>query len=55
MAKCKIRCVVRWAWWWRLYVSGVLLMVQITGREPNYEKIRYWSTRAVRVSVRRDG
>lgn len=55
MAESKIVCVVRWAWWWRVYVQGVLIMVQLTGRQPDYEKISYWCKRAVRVKVRRAG
>jgi len=29
-------------WWLKAYLCGVLLAVQVTGREPNWQRVRYW-------------
>lgn len=41
------------AWWWPLYMHGLVLFVLLTRMEPNWEKVKKFSERAVRVRVRR--
>ena len=36
-------------WWLRWYLSGVMLMVAITGRPPNEERVSYWILRGFKV------
>ena len=47
----KLQCKVKFAWWWRLYVAGVVLMASITGMQPNYEKVTAWANRAISIKI----
>ena len=40
------------AWWVRWYLSSVALMSQLTGMEPDMEKVGRWIERGVRVRAR---
>lgn len=47
----ELRARVRYAWWLRSYVAGVVLMAQITGFEPDMEKVRKWIDRGIRTEL----
>ena len=51
MRVAKLQCKVKFAWWWRLYVAGVVLMASITGMQPNYEKVTAWANRAISIKI----
>lgn len=36
------------AWWYRLYAYGVVLFAYMCDSEPNWERVEYWTSRAVR-------
>ncbi|WP_177332424.1 MULTISPECIES: hypothetical protein [Pseudomonas] len=44
--------VCRHRWWLKFYLAGVLAMAQMTGREPNPERVSYWVVRGLKVEVR---
>jgi len=40
------------AWWFRWYLSGVLLTAQLTGLRPDPERVGWWLTLAVSIRLR---
>lgn len=42
---------VKFAWWWKFYVAGVVAMARLTGLEPDYEKVTAWAKRAVSIEI----
>jgi len=52
MAQTSITIKAKWRWWFKSYLFGVLLMARLTGREPNWERFRYWVGKGVRLEVR---
>lgn len=51
MAISKIRIKVTVAWWWRLYVYGVIFTSMITGLEPDMDKVEAVILKALRTEV----
>lgn len=51
MAKLTLRAKVKFAWWWKFYVVGVVAMARLTGLEPDYEKVTAWAKRAVSIEI----
>lgn len=49
MAKITIRATLHVAWWWKWYAFGVLLLSDVTGLEPDPDKVNYWAKRAVTI------
>lgn len=43
------------AWWLRWYLSGVLIMSQLTGLQPDPMRVGWWLAKAVSVRVRPGG
>lgn len=39
---------IRMAWWFWLYFYGLVAVCWFTGLPPNYEKVNYWTIRAMR-------
>lgn len=37
------------AWWIKPYFYILATMCAITGCEPNYERVKYWINRAIKV------
>jgi len=40
---------VKIAWWWSLYVHGMLFMSEICGREADEDKVEYWAKKSIKV------
>lgn len=40
------------AWWWRVYVAGVLLTSRLTGLSPDPSKVLHWANRAIKARVK---
>jgi len=36
-------------WWLKWYIKSVVLVANLTGLEPNWDRVRYWAGRAVFV------
>jgi|GEM_PF-2100511 len=50
-AKLVLTVRVRLAWWWPLYSNGIVVMVWLTGLEPDLARVHAAARRAVRVSI----
>lgn len=50
-ASVELKLETRLAWWWWPYYYGVLTMVQLTGLEPDMDKVYTKLFRAVRLRV----
>lgn len=35
------------AWWFKYYLAGLTFMVQMTQAEPNWQRVEYWTRKAV--------
>ncbi|WP_167670682.1 hypothetical protein [Allopusillimonas ginsengisoli] len=44
---------LRVAWWFRWYLFGVLTMAQLTGLQPDPQRVGRWLARAVSIKVLR--
>lgn len=42
---------LRFAWWLRWYLTGVVLTARLSGLEPDPSKVAGWVRRAARVQV----
>lgn len=40
---------VKFAWWWRFYVAGVVAMARLTGLGVCPEKLDYWFRKAATI------
>lgn len=49
MAKITLHATVKFAWWWKPYCHGVILMARLTGLKPNLERVAYWQKRAATI------
>lgn len=47
-----INIEITFAWWMRPYLYGVITMVLLTGREPDYNKVEKMIRRAVRMRLK---
>lgn len=52
MARASITATLKWRWWLKSYLSGVLLMARLTGSEPNWERVRYWVGKGIKIEFR---
>jgi hypothetical protein len=52
MARVTAMIVCRQRWWLKWYLSGVIVMAYITGREPNLERVTSWVGRGMKIEVR---
>jgi hypothetical protein len=43
---------VSFKWWFWPYFYGLLTISLITGLRPDYKKVEYWATRAMRLKIR---
>lgn len=50
MRTTKILVTVRFRWWFRWYVQGVVIMCWLTGREPNWEKFHSYVKKATVIA-----
>lgn len=46
-----INIEITFAWWLRPYLYGVITMVLLSGREPDYDKVETTIRRAVRMRL----
>lgn len=44
-----VQVAVKHKWWLKYYLAGVLFMRQVTGLEPNEERLVRWILRGIRV------
>ena len=40
---------VKFAWWWKFYVVGVVAMARLTGLDVCPEKLDYWFRKAATI------
>jgi len=52
MACMTATLICRHRWWLKYYLTGVLVMTHITGREPDLAGVMRWIERAIVVEVR---
>jgi len=52
VASMTVTIVCRQRWWLKYYLACVLTLMQLTGREPNPERIAFWVGRGLKVEVR---
>lgn len=38
---------VRVSWWLKWYIQSIVLVANLTGLEPNWERVGYWARRAL--------
>lgn len=50
-ARCQIMVRVSLRWWLPLYILGVRLMSELTGLEPDPDKVRYWVKKGIKFKV----
>lgn len=51
MARMTVTLECRHRWWLKYYLAGVLVIAQVTGREPNPDRFAYWVGRGLLVEV----
>lgn len=49
--QCSVTVVVKWAWWWPLYIHGLATVCAITGGQPDWAKVQRVCQRAMRVHL----
>lgn len=49
MAKITIHATLHVAWWWKYYITGVRLIAELTGLQPDRSKVEAWAKRAVTI------
>lgn len=49
MSKHSVHATLCVAWWFRWYLSGVLLVARLTGLQPDPQRVGWWLTRAVSI------
>ncbi|QNB08350.1 hypothetical protein G5S34_17385 [Herbaspirillum frisingense] len=47
----QIRIELRFAWWFRLYLCGVILFAVIMRQRPDEQKLIYWIRKGLRHRV----
>lgn len=52
MARVNLVVSVKICWWLRAYLCGVALISDITGLDPDPEKVSFWLRRGVRVTCK---
>ncbi|MNY02626.1 hypothetical protein D3C86_1352060 [compost metagenome] len=51
MAQQTVTVSIHVAWWVRWYLSGVMIVAQMSGATPNWAKVQRWITRGLSVRV----
>jgi hypothetical protein len=49
MAKMRLSVTVSVRWWLPYYLSAVLMLCKISGREPNMDRVGQWIRRGLKV------
>jgi hypothetical protein len=52
MTQTSITITLKWRWWLKSYLFGVLLMARLVGREPNWDRVQYWIGKGIKFQVR---
>jgi hypothetical protein len=52
MATVRLVAVIRFRWWLRLYLSGVVVTSRITGLDHDWQKVSLWIRRGTVVRVK---
>lgn len=47
--RCAVVVQFRVRWWLKWYIKSVVLVANLTGLEPNWDRVLYWAGRAVFV------
>jgi len=62
MVHVELKLSVKFKWWWKPYIIGVVLFAKATGMRPDPVKIRHYSQKAMkfyangrRVDIRMHG
>lgn len=55
MGKVTGKLYVRVAWWFRVYYFGLLTFCAITRLQPDYQRVEYWTRRAIKVETHIQG
>lgn len=53
MASINLAAVVRFRWWLRYYLFGVVLTSRLTCLEPDWERVERWVKRGMVVRIER--
>lgn len=51
MAKVAVSIKVTTAWWWPLYVAGLVTAARMTGAIPDLDKVQRVALKAIRIKV----
>jgi len=51
MKTCSITVSIKLAWWLRAYLRGVGFISELTGLEPDPEKVSWWVERGVTIKL----
>jgi len=54
MAQQAVEVVVRWRWWFRIYLESVGIAAAVTGREPNWDRVEWWIRRGLVIRTQQD-
>lgn len=46
----QIICTIRFRWWLRVYLDCVVFTSNLTGLEPDWERVNYWVGRGVKIT-----
>lgn len=52
MAATTLKLKVSIQWWLRAYLAGVVLTARLTRCEPNWERVRYWVGKGIKLKVK---
>ena len=52
MARTTITATLKWRWWLKSYLFGVLLMDRLTACEPNWDRVQHWVRKGIKIEFR---
>ena len=52
MEQTTITATVKWRWWLKHYLLGVVLIARLTGCQPSRERMRYWVDKGIKIEMR---
>ncbi|SDE70175.1 hypothetical protein [Pseudomonas extremaustralis] len=51
MGHTTITCKITMRWWLRVYLDCVVFTANITGLNPDWDKVRYWVGRGMKITL----
>lgn len=55
MAEGTVTITIRLTWWLRIYLMTIALLCEITGMEPNMDRVGFWIKKGIRLDLPRRG